>query len=92
MDSLDTSPNVQPTTLASSGLEVRFSFDNTYARLPEHFYARLDPTPVAAPRLVKVNVELARELVKAFIGAKFSGEERHLRRLAKVDDIEAKGA
>jgi ribose 5-phosphate isomerase B len=39
-----------------------------------------------------IGVELARELVKAFIGAKFSGEERHLRRLAKVDDIEAKGA
>ena len=39
-----------------------------------------------------IGVELARELVKAFIGAKFSGEERHLRRLAKVDDIEARGA
>jgi uncharacterized protein YdiU (UPF0061 family) len=62
MDSLDISPNVQPTTLASSGQEVRFGFDNTYARLPEHFFARLDPTPVAVPRLVKVNVELAREL------------------------------
>src|SRR6201996_9609916 len=37
-------------------------FENTYARLPEHFYARLNPTPVAAPRLVKLNVELAREL------------------------------
>ncbi len=41
---------------------VRFGFENTYARLPEHFYARLDPTPVAAPRLVKLNVELARDL------------------------------
>src|SRR5271167_1586608 len=41
---------------------VRFSFENTYARLPEHFYARLDPTPVAAPRLVKLNVGLARDL------------------------------
>jgi len=39
---------------------VRFSFENTYARLPEHFYARLDPTPVAAPRLVKLNGELMR--------------------------------
>ncbi len=39
-----------------------------------------------------VGVELARELVKAFMGANFSGEERHLRRLAKVDDIEARGA
>ena len=25
-------------------------FDNSYARLPERFYARLSPTPVAAPR------------------------------------------
>jgi serine/tyrosine/threonine adenylyltransferase len=44
------------------GNEVRFAFDNSYARLPERFYARLDPTPVAAPQLVKVNVALAREL------------------------------
>jgi serine/tyrosine/threonine adenylyltransferase len=41
---------------------VRFGFENTYARLPEHFYARLNPTPVASPRLVKLNVELARNL------------------------------
>ena len=38
-----------------------------------------------------IGVELARELVKAFIGAAFSGEERHLRRLAKVDDMEKRG-
>src|SRR6201996_7636561 len=38
------------------------AFENTYARLPQHFYARLDPTPVAAPRLVKLNAELARAL------------------------------
>jgi uncharacterized protein YdiU (UPF0061 family) len=41
---------------------VHFDFENTYARLPENFYARLAPTPVAAPQLVKVNVELARSL------------------------------
>ena len=35
--------------------------------------------------------ELARELVHAFVNAKFSGEERHCRRLAKVDAIEAAG-
>src|SRR6266498_2356592 len=52
-------------TAAASDLDphsVRFGFENTYARLPEHFYARLDPIPVAAPRLVKLNVELARSL------------------------------
>jgi len=41
---------------------IQFAFDNTYARLPERFYARLDPTPVASPRLVRLNVELARNL------------------------------
>jgi serine/tyrosine/threonine adenylyltransferase len=44
------------------GRVVRFGVENTYARLPERFYARLDPTPVAAPRLIKVNVELAESL------------------------------
>jgi len=39
-----------------------FNFDNTYARLPERFYARVNPTPVAAPKLVKLNVALARDL------------------------------
>src|SRR6188768_4510759 len=34
-------------------------FDNTYARLPERFYARVAPTPVRAPRLVKLNRGLA---------------------------------
>src|ERR1700722_18094027 len=38
---------------------MRIPFDNTYARLPERFYERLKPTPVAAPRLVRVNVGLA---------------------------------
>jgi uncharacterized protein YdiU (UPF0061 family) len=41
---------------------VQFHFDNTYARLPERFYARVDPTPVGAPHLIKLNVELARQL------------------------------
>jgi uncharacterized protein YdiU (UPF0061 family) len=39
-----------------------FSFDNSYARLPERFHARLPPTAVAAPRLIKLNEALAREL------------------------------
>ena len=37
-------------------------FENSYARLPERFYARLAPTQVRAPRLVKLNEALAREL------------------------------
>jgi|SRR5579871_377847 len=39
-----------------------FAFDNSYARLPERFYARLAPTPVAEPRLIRLNVGLARQL------------------------------
>ena len=39
-----------------------FAFDNSYARLPERFYARLAPSKVAAPRLIRVNAPLAHEL------------------------------
>ncbi len=35
-----------------------------------------------------VGSELARELVRSYLAARFSGEERHRRRLAKVDAIE----
>ena len=49
-------------TASQRDLTVRFRFHNSYARLPERFYARVNPTPVAVPRLVKVNVELARNL------------------------------
>lgn len=41
---------------------MNIAFDNSYARLPERFYARLDPVPVAAPRLVRLNVGLAEQL------------------------------
>jgi uncharacterized protein YdiU (UPF0061 family) len=62
MDSLDIHQGTAQPPFLSSGHEIRFGFDNTYARLPEHFFARLDPTPVAAPRLVKINEQLARKL------------------------------
>lgn len=35
-----------------------------------------------------VGVELARELIRAFLNARFSGEDRHLRRLAKLTALE----
>jgi ribose 5-phosphate isomerase B len=38
-----------------------------------------------------VGVEVAAEIVTAFLGATFSGEERHVRRLAKVAEIERTG-
>jgi len=37
-------------------------FDNSYARLPERFYSRLSPTPVAQPSILRVNQELAQGL------------------------------
>ena len=37
-----------------------------------------------------VGRELARELVRSFCGARFTGEERHVRRLAKIAAIEAR--
>jgi ribose 5-phosphate isomerase B len=35
-----------------------------------------------------VGPALAEELMRAFLGARFTGEERHRRRLAKVAEIE----
>ncbi len=39
-----------------------------------------------------LGVEMARELVLAFLGATFSGEERHRRRLEKVKALESRFA
>ena len=39
-----------------------FHFDNSYAQLPERFYASLSPSPVPRPRLIRLNEELARHL------------------------------
>ncbi len=39
-----------------------FPFDNSYARLPEHFFRPVLPDPVAAPRLIRFNAELADQL------------------------------
>src|ERR1700753_336258 len=40
-------------------MTVHFPFQNTYAALPANFFARVAPTPVVAPRLVKLNRPLA---------------------------------
>jgi serine/tyrosine/threonine adenylyltransferase len=40
-------------------MTVHFPFQNTYAALPEGFFVRVTPTPVAAPRLIKLNRPLA---------------------------------
>jgi uncharacterized protein YdiU (UPF0061 family) len=43
-------------------MTVHFPFQNSYAALPGNFFARVAPTPVAAPRLIKLNRPLAEEL------------------------------
>jgi len=51
-----------PSSSTADRHTVHFGFENTYSQLPERFYARLNPTPVAVPHLVKLNTELARTL------------------------------
>ncbi|TVS11474.1 MAG: YdiU family protein [Wenzhouxiangella sp.] len=41
---------------------VALRFDNSYARLPDVFHSRQDPTPVARPELIALNRELAESL------------------------------
>ncbi|WP_114376864.1 protein adenylyltransferase SelO family protein [Elioraea thermophila] len=57
MDASAAPPLTQPRK-ADPGI----SFDNTYARLPARFYARLPPTPVAEPTLIALNEGLCRSL------------------------------
>lgn len=47
---------------------VVIPFDNTYARLPDHFYARVEPARVSRPELMAFNAPLARELGVAIDG------------------------
>jgi uncharacterized protein YdiU (UPF0061 family) len=42
---------------------MQIQFDNSYAALPDRFFARVAPTPVAAPRLIKINRSLAEQLL-----------------------------
>ncbi|MBK5927699.1 protein adenylyltransferase SelO [Rhodobaculum claviforme] len=43
-------------------MTLHIAFDNSYARLPDRFHARQTPEPVAAPRLLALNADLARGL------------------------------
>jgi uncharacterized protein YdiU (UPF0061 family) len=43
-------------------MTVHFPFQNTYSALPDGFFARVAPTPVASPRLIKLNRPLASQL------------------------------
>jgi serine/tyrosine/threonine adenylyltransferase len=57
----ETCPLVRQTAEASSR-HAGWRFDNSYARLPEVFHTRVNPTPVAQPRLILFNQPLARSL------------------------------
>ena len=43
-------------------MTLHVPFDNSYGRLPDRFYTRLAPTPVAKPALIALNEPLARDL------------------------------
>jgi uncharacterized protein YdiU (UPF0061 family) len=65
MVALDRPPQIDCLFPAHAYLEamtVHFPFQNTYAALPANFFARVAPTPVAAPRLIKLNRPLAVQL------------------------------
>ena len=54
-------PNEQPSATASSAT-LHMPFDNTYARDLEGLYARSKPAGSPAPRLLRLNSDLANEL------------------------------
>jgi uncharacterized protein YdiU (UPF0061 family) len=43
-------------------MTYHFPFNNTYSALPDRFFARIEPTRVAKPKLVRLNRSLALEL------------------------------
>src|SRR4051812_12810623 len=43
-------------------MSINVAFDNSYARLPERFFARVAPTSATEPKLIKLNDALAEEL------------------------------
>ncbi len=43
-------------------MTLTLPFDNSYAQLPERFFTAMAPTPVPAPRLIRLNARLAAEL------------------------------
>ena len=40
-------------------MSLTLPFDNSYTRLPGRFFARVSPSPVTAPRLIRLNRDLA---------------------------------
>jgi len=51
-----------PRTPYLARMSMHIPFDNSYARLPDRFFTRLDPMPVKTPQLIQFNHSLAAEL------------------------------
>jgi ribose 5-phosphate isomerase B len=69
------------------GIRAAMAHDTyTAAQCVEH-----DAVNVLALGARVIGPVIAEELVKSFLGAEFTGEERHARRLAKVNAIERDG-
>lgn len=49
-------------TERKANTDAGWNFDNSYSRLPERFYSRLNPTPVPSPKLAVLNQSLAESL------------------------------
>ena len=45
-----------------TAMTVHFPFQNSYTAMPANFFARVTPTPVTSPRLIKLNRPLAIQL------------------------------
>lgn len=43
-------------------MSLTIPFDNTYARLPDRFFTRINPAPVKTPRLIRFNHALGAEM------------------------------
>ncbi|ETX15563.1 hypothetical protein OCH239_14030 [Roseivivax halodurans JCM 10272] len=63
-------------------MTVSIPFDNSFAALPEGFYTRLDPTPVARPSLVAFNRPLA-----DLLGIDAPGDEDELARIFSGSEV-----
>ena len=46
-------------TTGADKVGAGWNLDSSYARLPEMFFARLDPTPVRSPQMIILNADLA---------------------------------
>lgn len=55
-------PNIKATANDKTITDIGWNFDNSYARLPEAFFTRLNPTPVRSPKLIILNSSLAASL------------------------------